>query len=284
MELKIAIALVNDRTMVVRGIQAATGIRPMLVTQGRGPGRREVVLEARTMSDLGVGIGDDVDVGNFEQQQTMHVVGEAVLAGAADAPQAGWGAAITMDDFESLGLDVDSDHAAVVSVKDGVDIDAFADRIADETGTRPETARQPVELARLRQVQVFPWALAVFLGTIGLVALVHAGAVIAAQRRKDLAVFRALGMTPGGITRSLIVATAVPVLAGALIGLPLGVLVGWALWREIARPLGVVVVVNTAWVLIVIVVLAAIVALAGAALLPVRSAARTRPAKALRAE
>jgi ABC-type antimicrobial peptide transport system permease subunit len=68
------------------------------------------------------------------------------------------------------------------------------------------------------------------------------------------------------------------------VGIPLGVAAGQVLWRNVAGELGVVVVVEVPWLTIAAVVTAACAVITAVALVPARSAARTRPALALRAE
>ena len=70
---------------------------------------------------------------------------------------------------------------------------------------------------------------------------------------------------------------------GLIIGIPLGVLVGDAIWRAIAHSLGVRVTL-TLPVGLVLLVPAAVVAVNAIAFFPAQAAARRRPAVALRAE
>ena len=125
---------------------------------------------------------------------TLRVVGEVALPGVIDSPQAGWGVVVQLEDLEAIGFVDDSGSTGIITLADGVDVNEFARRHPESTGTPPAPVKQPVELARLRQIQGFPWALTVFLATIGFVArCTHTLLVITAQRRKDLAVLRALG-------------------------------------------------------------------------------------------
>jgi hypothetical protein len=283
-EVHAATISIEGRPIIARGIRRVTGPTPIQVTRGVPPGPGKIVLGARTMADLDVDIGDTVTVSGHEHDQDMRVVGEAVFAGVIDVPYAGVGAALLLEDLTSLGPADTLSDAVALSLADGVDPDEFAGRITATTGVAPETASQPVESIRVRQIQGFPWALTAFLTTIGLVALMHSLLVTVSQSKKDLAVLSALGMRSRGILQSLAVTTSSLALIGVTLGVPFGIAAGRALWRNLARGLGVVVSVEVPWSLIILVTVAIAALLAAVALLPVRRAWRTPPTSALHTE
>jgi ABC-type antimicrobial peptide transport system permease subunit len=191
-----------------------------------------------------------------------------------------------LPELEWLGVDDSSDTrpTGLVSVADGVDVQSFIERLPAELGPATTAVEPPVELARLRQVQGFPWALAVFLGVIGFVALIHALVTSVGLHRKEVAVLRTLGMTPLGATEAMFTAVLVFAIIGALVGVPLGVFVGRAVWHGLAGSLGVVIATRIPWLHVVGVALVGTILLALLALLPVRTVVRAQPASALRAE
>ena len=95
---------------------------------------------------------------------------------------------------------------------------------------------------------------------------------------------RAMGLGRRGVYEALSVQAGTVALFGILIGVPLGVVAGRALWRFVARSLGVVVTVDVPWPAIVAAGTTACVLLAALALVPARTLARSKPALALRAE
>jgi ABC-type antimicrobial peptide transport system permease subunit len=123
-----------------------------------------------------------------------------------------------------------------------------------------------------------------FLGTIGFIALVHAIVSTSTQRRRDLAVFQAMGVTRTQLALAVLVSATVPAVIGGLIGIPAGILLGRALWRDLARSLGVGVAVTTPFFLTAVVLVAGMALFALLAVLPTRSVLRVRPAAALRTE
>jgi len=198
-------------------------------------------------------------------------------------PEAGWGAAMPRAQFEELGSD-DAVTTGVVALADGVDRDAFAARWTAETGEPPTAVEEPVELARLREIEAFPRVLTVFLAIVGLLSAAYAMVVTVRQRRFELAVLRSMGMTRRGVYEALSVQGAVLALLGMAIGVPLGVAAGQVVWRQVASSLGLVVSVEVPWDTIVPAVVVSCVVVAAIALVPARAVVRARPAQALRAE
>ena len=274
---------IDGKPVTTRGIASLKGELPLLLVEGRPAQAGEVVLGARTMDDLGVGIGDTVVASGSLAEQELRVVGQAVFAGVLDAPEASWGAAIPLAELEELGTEGDSSDGAVIALAEGADRAAFEQRLA-ALGADAEVAEEPMELQRVREVEGFPWLLTAFLVAVGLMAIAHAIFVTSHRRRGDLAVLRAMGLGRRGVYEALSVQAGTLALVGILIGVPLGVVAGRVLWRFVARSLGVVVTVDVPWPAIVAAGTTACVLLAGLALLPARTLARSKPALALRAE
>jgi ABC-type lipoprotein release transport system permease subunit len=274
----------DGRPVVVRGMESIKGAPPVLITDGRPPGNGEIVLGRRTMADLGVGIGDTVDAQGSEGSRRMRLVGEAIFAGVIDVPEASWGAAMQASDFEALGVGNDSGSGAVVGLAEGVDRKAFAQRIESQLGDQPSSAEEPVELARLREIEALPWILTGFLILLGLVAVVNAVLTTTRRRARHLAVLRSIGLSPTGVRHAVTIQSVVLALIGLVIGVPLGLVVGHILWRALAGSLGVVVLVDVPWPAILAIAAAGTAAAAVLAIAPARVAARRSIAEALRTE
>ena len=276
---------IDGRATVTRGISSLKGELPLLLVDGRQAERGEVVLGTRTMDDLGVDIGDTIVASGANEEQELRVVGGAVFAGVIDVPEAGRGAAMPLEELTRLGLfGEEGDPTGLIALAEGADREAFARRITEETGEAPGSVEQPVELARLREIEAFPFLLAAFLTGIGLVAMAHALVVTTRRRRSDIAVLRALGLARRGVYQAVSTQAVVLALLGATIGVPLGIAAGQALWRGLARSLGLVDVVDVPWPLILGATALAATTLAVLALIPARGLVRTRPAVTLRAE
>ena len=175
----------------------------------------------------------------------------------------------------------------VVGLADGADRDAFAQRLEGgefgelRVAVRPD---EPIELARLREIEALPWILTGFLGVVGLVAVVNAVVTTTRRRARHLAVLRSIGLAPTSVRLAVTVQSTVLAVMGLVVGVPLGLVVGPMLWRALAESLGVVVLVDVPWAAIVASVVAGIAAAAVLALLPARTAARRSIAAALRTE
>jgi putative ABC transport system permease protein len=275
---------VEGQAIITRGVSSLKGELPVLVVDGRPPGPGEIVLGARTMANLGARIGDTVTARGTVDEQDLRVVGEAVFAGVIDAPEAGWGAAVPLADLEALGLGGDTTTRALVALADGVDRDAFGARLAASSGEPPTVAQAPVELQRLREIESFPWLLTSFLVVAGFVVIAHAVVVTIRRRGSDLAVLRSMGLGRRGVYQAISTHTALLAILGTVVGIPLGIVAGQAMWRGLASSLGVVVSVEVPWPAIGTVAVTACLALAVLSLLPARAAARARLASMLRAE
>jgi predicted lysophospholipase L1 biosynthesis ABC-type transport system permease subunit len=84
-------------------------------------------------------------------------------------------------------------------------------------------------------VRRLPYLLAGFLMVLGLGAAAHALLTVSRRRRKELAVLRAIGLTPGQTGAS--VAWQAVVVAGiaVAIGAPLGLIADRQAWRTVAE-------------------------------------------------
>jgi ABC-type lipoprotein release transport system permease subunit len=274
----------DGRPILVRGMESIKGAPPVLISDGRPPGKGEVVLGQRTMADLGVGIGDNVVAEGNGDARPMRVVGEAVFAGIIDVPEASWGAAMQQSDFADLGAGSESGGGAVVGLADGVDRDTFAQRIERQTGEQPSVPEEPIELTRLREIEALPWVLTGFLVLVGLVAVVNAVITTTRRRARHLAVLRSIGLAPASVRHAVTIQSVVLALMGLVIGVPLGLVVGQVLWRALAASLGVVVVVDVPWAGILAAAAAGAAMAALLALTPARAAARRPIVEALRTE
>ena len=139
-------------------------------------------------------------------------------------------------------------------------------------------------MANLGQIGSVPKLLAIALAVLGIGGATHGLLVASTRRRADIAVARALGFTPRQAASSVrwqgIVITAVAV----VVGVPLGVIVGRLVWKQVAAGVGAVDLVSIPWPMILIAPLAALAAMVAVASIVGRRAARLRPAAVLRSE
>lgn len=278
-----AVAEVPSGQVVVGGADAvAYAVVPVagdlgwVLHEGREPDAPDEVVLGTTLADrLEVSPGDEVDVTGGRYR----VVGVGLgppLGGEA----LGDGMLLTPEGLEGAS-EVQLFREALVRFAPGVDVGSAV----GELGARWELGERepPREVRDLAELGALPEVLGAFLATLGAVALVHALAVAVRRRARDLAVLRALGVTPSQSAGSIVVMAMTTATVGVVVGAPLGWAVARLVWGEVARGIGVApdVVVPAGLPL----VLVATLLVAGLlALVPARAVARQRPAALLRAE
>jgi hypothetical protein len=147
-----------------------------------------------------------------------------------------------------------------------------------------QTIERPAEIVNYRSLGNTPIELGVVLSGGALVALALTLLSSVRRRRRDIALLKALGFSRRQVVVSIVVQSTIAVGLGALVGLPVGIVVGRSLWNLFSDSIHAVphVVVPTSTLLII--AAAALVLANVIAALPARIAARTSPAILLRAE
>lgn len=272
---------VGARDVPLLGRTVRKGDLPWSVVRGRLPtAPDEVAVGPHLARELDVTVGDVVRATDPSgRERALDVVGIAFTA-----PQG----------TDSLGTAMVATAATVTTLRGEPGyvsalvraVPGAAPAVVDELGAAAEIALPslPPELADLRDLGGLPVLLGLFYATVGAAALVHALAVGARRRRRDLAVLRAIGFTSTQVTRALVVAALTTVGLGLAIGVPLGVGVGRVVWSDVLVQVGAaapaVVPVGT----LLIVVATALGVAIGAALVIGMRARRLGPAEVLRSE
>jgi ABC-type antimicrobial peptide transport system permease subunit len=115
-------------------------------------------------------------------------------------------------------------------------------------------------------------------------SLAHALLTSVLRRRRDLAVFKALGFSRRQLHGTVAMQATTMALIALVIGLPLGTAAGRLAWRFLAADLGVPPRPVLPVVTLALAALAVLACVNAVALLPGRTAARTRVAEVLRTE
>jgi ABC-type lipoprotein release transport system permease subunit len=271
------------------GMSSIKGSVEPIILEGRGPiGADEVVLGSNTLESLGVGIGDAIDVSGPLGEQSMVIVGRTIvpLLGS-DSPDVGvvvpLQSMLDLGGLETVG-EIDVQPAVFVSLADGVDIEA-AGRDIEMTGAARDGPFRPSSVSVLDELRTIPIYIAVFVATMGALAMLLALVVTSRRRRGDLAAFRALGALPRDAAAAVCWQGLVASLAAVAVGVPAGVVVGRRLWISIAERNNVLAVVEIPWWTVGLTVAAAVVgASAVLAAWPAWTVSRRRPGEDLRAE
>ncbi|MCU1464250.1 MAG: transporter permease [Actinomycetia bacterium] len=259
-------------------------------TKGSAPrADDEAAIGPQTARVLGVKVGDTITVGSLARR--VHLVGEALFPSDVHASfdEGIW---LTPKTFATIDPDtqaVELNRSVVVAVRfvDGANKPAAFTRLTQAEGdsvasiTPPDV---PLELSNLRNVRILPRLLMGFLALLAAAAVAHVLATSVRRRRRDFAMLRALGMTRRS-TRSIInlQGTAIAI-AGLVIGIPAGMIVGQSGWHLIADRVPLRFVHPVALLAIIVVVPAALAVVNLLALAPGRRASHLNPAEVLHTE
>ena len=217
---------------------------------------------------------------------SYRVVGQALFADLGDGTPLAGGALFTpaglariFDGNNESGRHLVADFAA------GADHAAVLQTVAHNPAlSAPATVAVPLEINRINRVDWLPVTLAILVGGLALLAVVHALVSAVRRRRRDFALLKTLGFTRRQVDATVAWQATTLGLVGVVIGVPLGVLLGRALWTSVATSLGVAATPVVPIVALAALVVGALALVNLAAVLPAWRAARTHPAVALRSE
>jgi ABC-type lipoprotein release transport system permease subunit len=276
---------VNGADVPIAGLDEISGGVAPQVLEGRLPhALGEVVLGHRSAEHLGVGIGDHVTLDYAGATTQAEVVGTAVL-GPSITPTMliGDGAIVTVDQMRALAGEQPVNFL-LIDVRPGTSIDDAIARLQPDWGrnvARPVVAADVVNLRRVRGV---PIALASALALAAALLIGAALVVSVRQRRRDIGVLRAIGATRGQISSALSWQALWVYFGAAVIGVPLGVIAGRVMWREVADGIGTLLGPVVPVLQVVEIVIGGLALVTALVVLPARAATRLRPAEALRTE
>jgi hypothetical protein len=264
---------------------------PTVLTAGRLPQRPdEIVLAPATAAAIGAGVGDVVTAPGRGGDAGLTVVGTGFVP---NGPHNNYdeGGFLSPAGYDEL-VDGFKFHLAYIALRPGVDPAAVRDRLAAAgaaaAGSPDPLALEPAapltEAAQLRNVEVLPVVLGLFLALLAVGAVGHALATAVRRRRHDVAVLRALGMTRGQCRAVVVTQATVLAAVGLLIGAPLGVALGRVLWRLVADITPLQYVAPVALLAVLLAVPVAVLVANALAAWPGHLAARLRVAHVLRAE
>ncbi len=281
---------VNGRPTLGQMVAPIVGdIAPAIVT-GRAPvANDEIALGLDSLHAARAHLGGTVAVAGAKGKLAMRVVGRAVFPTGTDAYPLADGAILAPRSLATLG-DGDSSHSLAIRYRPGADRAATYARLdALDARTQPDASppdrpRPPAEIEKLRQVESLPKVLAGFLALLGAVALAHALVVGVRRRARDFAVLRALGFRRRDVRAAVSWEAGALALAGAVIGVPAGLVIARIAWARTADGIGVMAVHRIPAGAILVIVPAAVVLAIAIALLPARRAANSPPSEILRDE
>ena len=260
--------------------------------EGRPPRAGEIVVGRRTLDQWGLAVGDTVSVGRGRTDRQLRIVGTAVFPAIAPYPGSdkagtGRGGWVTFDDAVSVG-GISGSSDILVKLRTGTSLDdlsaSLQKSLPPDVQAVVNPPLRPSVIESLDELHRIPLVLSLVLAGLVGATVAHALASAVWRRRRDLALMQTVGFTRGQVRQAVFTqATLIGVIA-LVVGLPVGVLIGRAIWTVFQDRLGTVAGVVVPWTVlgIVVVVVLALVNLVG--LVPAFRLLRRHPAETLRSE
>jgi hypothetical protein len=283
---------INGRPVTAWGFESLRGAIGPTVVAGSAPrATDEIALGASTLDALGKSIGDTVRVVGGGGRYTYRIVGRVVLPAqppTADPQPLADGGTFTGPGLARLddpGEGSDGFTELLARFRPDVDRAAVMQRLETIPRVFVRTAPAlPVEIDRVNQVSWLPAALAGFMGVLAILAVGQAVVTTVRRRRRDFAVLKALGFNRRQVRGAVASQATAFSVVGLAIGVPLGFVVGRAVWRLVADGLGVSTSATVPALGVAGTVLGGLALVHVAAALPSRTAVRTQPAEVLHSE
>lgn len=261
---------------------------PPLLEGHQAEADRDIVLGGRTLRDLGVAVGDTVEVQIADLTPAQFTVVGSVVMPSSPQSNLGEGAVISRAGVLSLGAPADALAPDLfVRTTPGADLDAIVATLPtgadDGTGVLALPLDAPSDVVNFGRVDALPALVAGLVAVVAASTLAHTLLSAARRRRRDLAVLKTIGFVDGQVRAAVRWQALTLVSMALLVGVPLGVVVGRWAWVTLADQLGVLpvaVIPGLALLLLIPITLVIAVALA---FFPARLAARTPAASVLRA-
>ncbi|MDA1360258.1 ABC transporter permease [Glycomyces luteolus] len=204
------------------------------IREGRGPeADDEVIVSAQFVKDAGLGLGDTVTAYSYTADRAEYeIVGVFGLSGDRDSLAGETQMGFTTTAAQRLLTQGEDAYMAIY-----IEGDASTDAIAEAVGSeyRVQTGEEASEEAAQGFAAVADIMGYIFLG-FGLVAvfvsvflIINTFTIIVAQRQRELALLRAIGAARGQVVGSVLAEAVVIGVIASIVGLGLGVLLGWGL-------------------------------------------------------
>jgi hypothetical protein len=290
----------DGQNIPILGGTPGDAVAPPLLS-GRGlRGGDEVVLGDATLKRLHRHVGDVVELAAGGASERLRIVGTATLPTIGIVhgthPSVGSGALIAFDKLAGYARNIQQNasygpNAVFIRFRNGRAVQgaqalnrAFANDDPSRGGVQVLGAQRPAEIVNYRVMGAAPAAMASALVAAATLSLGLALAASVRRRRRDLAMMKVLGFTTRQLKSTVVWQASVIGIVGLIVGIPLGVAAGRALWARFAGQLHVVVRPTVPVAELVLVVVGCLLLVNAVAAWPGRAAGRTPAAAALRAE
>jgi hypothetical protein len=250
---------INGTSVSAIAGKAVRGPLLLSVVSGRPPsGMRDIDLGTTTLRQVGAHVGSVVHVtvpvpGGGARTAAFVVVGTASFPGQFGLGGLGQGAAFTLAGLQNVACPLEPTQGACSSASlVAHDAAVMAEAIPGPKGevaisravntfgyiaARPTT---PISLVNFGEAVNFPLILGLMLTLFGAATLLHLLAVSVTRRRHEIGLLKALGFVNGQVGAAVCWQATAVALVGVVVGIPLGVATGQAVWRAFATNLGAV--------------------------------------------
>jgi hypothetical protein len=300
----IALPAISINKIVVGAI-AGTAIRGQLLlstVDGHLPNAKgQVGLGLTTMRQVGAHIGSIVHVtvslpSGGSRTAPFRVVAQMSLPVLGNAVSLGNGAVFTLAGYEDAACPPGPKRATcrqevaestnggmLASVVPGPRGQAAIDHYFNKFRSLTALAITPTSLINFGEAVDFPLIFGAMLAVFGAATLLHLLVVSVSRRRREVGLLKVVGFVNGQIASTVAWQATTLALIGIVIGVPLGILVGQAIWHEFANNLGAVPVSVVPVALISVLVAGVLVVANLIAIGPALAATRSKPGELLRA-
>ncbi|MBV9952918.1 MAG: ABC transporter permease [Acidimicrobiia bacterium] len=285
------------------GYDAGTRVTPP-ITGGRAPrSTGEIALGSETARQLGVDLGDVVHITTDQGGvRARRVVGFMVFPTLGIIHGAhtslGTGAWVTATDVPGVGRQdaglppsALGPNALFIRLRPGHNGPAemralrrATSKLQSEAGVTFSPVQRPAEIVNTKNLDSAPAILSAVLLAGALLALAVTLSATVRRRRSELAVLKSLGMTRRQLSGMVSWQSTAVVIAGLVVGVPLGVAFGRWIWTRFADGLDVVADPRVPWAVILLIAGALVLVANLVAVVPGRLASRTAIGPALQAD
>lgn len=257
----------------------------------------EVVLGPKTLSELGAHVGSTVrvSVGNGDARP-FRVVGTAVLPPDFNSQGLGSGAIFTVGALSGSSCHNGADHACLessivaetgsflVRIAPDAQGSAALEALSRQFSTQVNFPAPPTDLVNFGEAVNFPLLFGFIVVLFGTATLLHLLLSSLNRRRREVGLLKALGMFRRQVALSVAWQTTTMAVIGIVIGVPLGIAAGRAVWTAFANNLGIGTQPVVTAVEIALLAVGTLVVANGLAVIPAAIASRSRASSLLKSE
>ena len=288
----------------VFGERPGAAVSPPILTGHGLDAANQIVLGGQTLSALHGHLGETVTVRIAgSRPRTLMIVGTATMPTigiqvGAEHPTMGTGALVPLPLIPASVSNVNNvqppgPDAVLVRLRGGADAGTSLDALENIAGelTLPMNygvtvlpVQRPAEIINYRSMGTIPAFLGAGLGAGAVVALGLTLVASVRRRRHELALLKTFGFTRRQLAATVAWQSSVAVGLGAVVGVPLGIVLGRSLWDLFAHEIDAVPVPTVPGVTIALIAIGGLVLANVVAAIPGRIAANTATAPLLRTE